>query len=198
MKIIYFIYFTIILIQFSYFAKFKRYLSIKFNKYLPVLNELGLIKPNKLKRSLSAPSLNITSTSSNTDPAKWTQNVNLDDGQLKKLLARLVNESGINNNANSTAKMSEQVQPNEPVFGFFNDKLKAKLNELNNAIKEKQELAKDYNQRLFYIYCGFRRLKANPKYLKQIFGDSLAENFKVEQPNGPDDAENLVLNIFSG
>ena len=166
-----------------------RYLAIKFSKYTPILNHLGLVKSNNLKRSLSCPSL------SKQNHSNSNENLNIDDNQFKKLVNKLLVE---NKSTESTVTSSKSNASNEP-FDFITQQLKEKCQLLENKLKEKEQELKEYNHKLFYIYCGFKNLKANPKYLKQIFGESLLDSFKENLNNTEsNNNDNLVLNIFSG
>ena len=91
---------------------------------------------------------------------------------------------------------------------LLNHHVIARLKQLKARLVENERLLDDYKQRLFYIFAGFKSLKANPKYMRAIFGDTLVEQFKArlkicrtssnEHLNTPDSLGHVVLNIFSG
>jgi hypothetical protein len=62
-------------------------------------------------------------------------------------------------------------------------------------INLKEDHCDEYCQRLFYIYKGFKQLKTNCKYLKEIFGHKLIESF---DNISEEDDEQLINNNSSG
>lgn len=114
-----------------------RYLAIKFYKYAPYLNDLGLVKTNNLKKCLSDPNL----TSSD-------EKENLSDKQLDRLLKNVLREE-CENKSELTKIDLVREQRYDVISEMKNECLKTKVDQQNNLIKE-------YYEKLSYVYNGFR------------------------------------------
>ena len=63
---------------------------------------------------------------------------------------------------------------------------------------EEPSKLRDYLVRLGAIYAGFKSLKANPKYLKRIFGDELIELLHNRVIDNNSVMQESIHHIFSG
>lgn len=109
---------------------------------------------------------------------------------------------------------------------FQAQRVQIRCDQLERQLKDRDALANDYYLRLFniynafkvtflslyishinfsthFIFIGFQNLKANPKYLKQMFSEPLIDSFRerlkmhrVEDNIQSED--NLIHSIFSG
>ncbi|RMZ93935.1 hypothetical protein BpHYR1_017846, partial [Brachionus plicatilis] len=155
-----------------------RYLAIKFNKYTPYLNDLGVVKANGLRKCLSDPNLN-----------NLEDKQNLSDHQLDKLIKNLLfQEPETNSELPKTDLVKDQKY--DVIHEFKNQIMKTKLDQKEASIRE-------YYEKLSHIYNGFRSLKAQSKYLKQLFGESLFQRLQSDFAEEKV-SDNLVHKIFSG
>jgi hypothetical protein len=64
-----------------------------------------------------------------------------------------------------------------------------------------EEKLSDYLSRLNLVYVGLKSMKANPKYLRQIFGDDLVKLFRERAKTAHSSDASMQENIhyiFSG
>ena len=174
-----------------------------------------MFKSSNLKRSLSSPNLNVNKSTAELEAFKSRNysNNNLSESQFKKLVQTLVNESKSSNshgqssdsvdtiaiacslNLRDSQKQFEAIKRNH----LLNDLASGNSSSSDNQRSNEANLS-DYFSRLNAIHAGFINLKANPKYLKQIFGDSLLEAFRSNS-NDESKTKSVQENIhfiFSG
>lgn len=133
----------------------------------------------------------------------------LADSQLNKLLSKVVanqaaavasksngtSNSNLNLNVKSCSSMRDssrnQAEQQEQPFSFtVCEQFKRKIQSLKDENSH-------YLKSLIYVYRSFRHLKAQPKYLKQMFGEDLMVKFENEEENEKDkEGANLLENIF--
>ena len=129
--------------------------------------------------------------------------------QLKKLI-----ESNLTNSADHSQVTVQTLKTSED---FMAEAYKKRCQELEVKLQDQVSTLDHHHKCLAYIYNCFKvrsvarliellghlvtvsvlqSLKANPKYLKQIFGDELMDKFK--DLSVLKEGDNLVQNIFSG
>ena len=144
------------------------YLAIKFNKYMPLLNEIGIFKRQCMRRSLSDPIISQTGLDSGTEL------VTEQPSQFKKLVNKLActdnrqNDSDLNGQVakpkgrglelielNDTKKIRSQDE-NSSVYLLINQELTSKLRLLESKLKASDTLVEECVKRLSMMYTGLK------------------------------------------
>ncbi len=161
-----------------------------------------MFKSNNLRRSLSAPNLNIYNRNASNlnishifeafKGGNFTNN-NLSETQFRKLVKKLATSE-------SKPNLVTDVESNMSLKESHKRIELIRVSHLSSMNTE--DKLNDYLSRLNSLYVGFKSLKTNPKYLRQIFGDDLVELFRERAKTISDEShasmqENIHY-IFSG